>query len=125
MLDAEYQDGDNALDSTGVNYSQVQSACPKVSRQLHSEFEVIDGEDFGNRGYKLAEEASDRDGALKGWRRGCEEVMTRCQRQGLVKDWTVTVEWGPRGEFDTQVKFFDIPASRAGVKLSLSPPWAR
>jgi hypothetical protein len=122
MLDPEFQDGDNALDS--ANYSQVQSACPKVARQLRSEFEVIEGEEWGNRGYTEAAKQGGDD-ATKAWQRGCEDVMTRCQRQGLVKDWTVTVERGSHGEYETLVKFFDIPASKAGARLSLAPPWAR
>jgi hypothetical protein len=126
MLDLEYQDGDNAMDSTGVNYSQIQSATPKVARNLRSEFVVIDGEDFGNRGFALAEAAGSQDGALKGWNRGCEDVMTRMQRQGLIRPgWKVETFLGPDGEIQTAVEFFDIPASKAGVRYSLAPPWAR
>jgi len=124
MLDPEFKDGDNALDSTGVNYSQIQSACPKVARQFRSEYEEIDGTGWGNRGYTESARKGGDD-ALKAWIRGCEDVMTRCQRQGLVKDWTVEAEYGTRGEYKTLVKFFDIPASKADVRLSIAPPWAR
>jgi hypothetical protein len=51
--------------------------------------------------------------------------MARLERYGLVKDWTVKGEFGNGGSYDTAVNFFDIPAGKAGVKLSISPPWAR
>lgn len=124
MLDLEFKNGDHELDDTGVNYSQIQSACPKVARQLRSEYEEIDGVGWGNRGYTEAARKGGPD-ALKAWIRGCEDVMTRCERQGLVKNWSVEAESGGKGEYETLVKFFDIPASKVDVRLSISPPWAR